>query len=155
MEASMTTLNTRPVDQRLANHAFLKGIDAEQLAIVSEYATEMEFDTNQYLTHEGEEADQFYLILEGKVVLRSFMPEHHYTTIQTIGADDIVGLSWLVPPHEWHFSAQAVRPTTVLAIDGRHLRQKCQEDCALGYELLWRLAQVIGDRLRTTRMRLR
>lgn len=45
MEASMTTLNTRPVDQRLANHAFLKGIDAEQLAIVSEYATEMEFDT--------------------------------------------------------------------------------------------------------------
>lgn len=154
MEA-LAVAASQPVNQRLAGHLFFKGIAEEQLTIIGQYATEMQFEANQYLMHEGEEADQFYLILQGKVVLRSFVPEHHYTTIQAIGPDDIVGLSWLVPPHEWHFSAQAVQPTTVLAIDGRRLRQRCREDCVLGYELLLRLAQVIGDRLRATRMRLR
>jgi len=145
----MTTLT-----QKLANHPFFKGLPGARIELVAQYATEKKFEPEEYILKEGKDANEFYLILRGTVALGTYIPGHGLTTIQTLGNNEILGWSWLIPPYKWRFYAQALTPTTVIAIDGKSLRQECEQDNAFGYKLMKRLALVVGERLTSTRMRL-
>jgi CRP-like cAMP-binding protein len=103
---------------------------------------------------EGDEANQFFLIREGRVAIEVFSEARGPVTIQTLNAGEILGWSWLVPPYFWRFDARAVDEVRALALDGKCLREKCETDPRLGYELLKRFALVITRRLEATRMQL-
>ena len=66
----------------------------------------------------------------------------------------MVGWSWLFPPYCWQFDARAVGAVRATAFDGVCLRNKCEADAALGYDLMWRFGQVLVERLQWTRLRL-
>ena len=59
-----------------------------------------------------------------------------------------------LPPYVWHFDAQAITDVRVTVFDGACLRGKCDDDPALGYDLMKRFAQVFLERLQWTRLRL-
>jgi CRP-like cAMP-binding protein len=65
----------------------------------------------------------------------------------------VLGWSWLLPPYEYHHSARALEVTEVVALDGKALRERCEADHDLGYELMKRFALVIVQRLAATRAR--
>ena len=59
------------------------------------------------------------------------------------------------PLFSWRFDARAVETTRAIALDGKCLRGKCEEDHELGYELVKQVASSLGQRLdAATRMRL-
>ena len=62
----------------------------------------------------------------------------------------MIGWSWLFPPYVWHFDAQAITDVRVTVFDGACLRGKCDDDPALGYDLMKRFAQVFLERLQWT-----
>jgi CRP/FNR family transcriptional regulator, cyclic AMP receptor protein len=72
--------------------------------------------------------------------------------IQTVGEGSMLGWSWLIPPYRWSFDAQAITETTVLAVDGEKLRDACERDLKLGYELMKRFALLMAKRLNAARM---
>jgi hypothetical protein len=74
--------------------------------------------------------------------------------ITTLGAGELVGWSWLFPPYRWHFDARATELTRTIAFDGACLRDKCEQDHDLGYELMRRFASLMLDRLQATRLQL-
>jgi len=74
--------------------------------------------------------------------------------IQTIEQGEIIGWSWLIPPHKWTFNAHAIEEVTATALDGACLRKKCEADHELGYELLKRFSTVLAKRLEWTRIQL-
>ena len=52
------------------------------------------------------------MIHHGKVVLEAtYVSGEGLIPIQTLGAGEALGWSWLFPPHQWQFSARAVEPT--------------------------------------------
>ena len=55
----------------------------------------------------------------------------------------------------WHFDARATAATDALVADAKRLREECDRDAGLGYELTKRIAQVVIDRLQATQLRLR
>ena len=69
-------------------------------------------------------------------------------------AGEVCGWSWLFPPYHWHFDARAVEPTEAIFFYGTRLREQCENDHDLGYELMKRMASVIIRRLQTTRRHL-
>ena len=138
----------------LAEHPFLKGLDPRHLNIIVGCASNVSFDAEQYILHEGEEAANFYIIHQGKVALEIFTSDRGPITIQTIGEGDVLGWSWLIPPYHWHYDARAIEPTIAIALDAKCLRIKCEEDHDLGYELLKRFTHVITQRLEATRLQL-
>jgi hypothetical protein len=71
-----------------------------------------------------------------------------------LGEGEILGWSWLIPPYNWHFDARAVELTRAIALDGKCLRNKCEQDHDLGYELLKRFAHIMEQRLQATRLQL-
>ena len=112
------------------------------------------FRPDRYLCHEGERADTFYLIRHGRVSLEVRAPAGPAVTVDSAHDGDVVGWSWLVPPHRWLFDARATDETSVIAFDGACLRGKCETDPAVGYALLQRVVGVMSDRLHSARVRL-
>jgi len=138
----------------LAKHPFLKGLEPRHLKILVGCASNVRFNAGQFLFHEGEEANEFYMIRGGKVAVQIQGAERGPITVQTIGEGDVLGWSWLIPPYRWRFDAKALELTRAIALDGKCLRTKSEEDHDLGYALLKRFAGIIVERLEAARLQL-
>ncbi len=142
------------LERILSEHPFLKGLKPEYLQLITGCASNVRFEAGQYLFHEDEEANWFYIIRQGKVAVEAFAAERGSLIIDTVEEGEVLGWSWLIPPYNWHFDARAVELTRAIALDGKCLRTKCEQDHSLGYELLKQFAHVIEQRLEATRIRL-
>lgn len=142
------------LEHLLSEHPFLKGLDLKYIQIITGCASNVRFDAGQIIIREGEEADQFYIIRQGKVALQIYTPTHGSIIIDTLTDGDILGWSWLIPPYQWRFDAVAIELTRAIALDGKCLRNKCEADHSLGYELLKRFSSIVDERLESTRLRL-
>lgn len=138
----------------LAGHPFFEGLEKRHLELMVGCASNVRFDAGAFIAREGQEAKNFYLIRHGKVALQIFAPDRGAITFETLNEGEMLGWSWLVPPHVWRFDARAVELTRAIALDGECLRRKCQDDHDLGYELLLRFSQVIAMRLEAARLQL-
>ncbi|MGA9056513.1 MAG: cyclic nucleotide-binding domain-containing protein [Terriglobia bacterium] len=142
------------LERVLSEHPFLNDFPDRHLELVVGCASNVRLEAGQIIFHEGEEANTFYLIRQGKVALQIFSERRGPLTILTLGEGEILGWSWLFPPYRWKFSARTLEPTRVFAIDGQCLRAKAEQDHELGYELLKRFAYVVEDRLEAMRLQL-
>lgn len=142
------------LERIIAEHPFFSGLESQYTQLVTGCASNARFDAGAYLFKEGEEANEFFLIRQGRVALEIFAPQRKPIIVQTLVEGEILGWSWLLPPYRWRFHARAVEATRAIAFDGRCLRTKCEENHDLGYELLKRLASIIGQRLEAARLQL-
>ena len=142
------------IDQLLRDSPVFAGIDDERLAFIAGCASNVTFDGDHRLFHEGDPADTFYLVRHGTVALETFVATRGPMLIETLEPGEIVGWSWLFPPYRWHFDARTLTPVRATVFDGACLREKCETDPQLGYLLMTRFAQVLIDRLQWTRFRL-
>ena len=138
----------------VAEHPFFKDLAAEHVRLITGCASNVRFEAGRFIFREGAEAQEFYLIRQGHVGLEMFAPERGHITVETLGEGDILGWSWLIPPYTWHFDARALELTRAIALDGKCLRKKCEEDHDLGYELMRRFLGVLTLRLEATRLQL-
>ena len=141
------------LERIVREHPFFSGMKEEFLELISGCAKNVRFEAGQYLFHEGQPADQFYLLRSGRVALQISAPERTLT-VQTVGEDEIVGASWLVPPYRWGFDAKALELTRAIAMDAACLRGKAEGDHDLGYELMKRFMPVLIQRLHATRLQI-
>jgi hypothetical protein len=87
-------------------------------------------------------------------MLELFAPPRQPIIVATLAEGDILGWSWLFPPFVWKFHAHATKETRAIALDGKCLRTKCEQNHDLGYEFLRRFSQIVVKRLEATRLQL-
>ena len=144
-------IEAEPMATRVALHPFLAGMDHEQLALLTDCAIAVHFKKGQIIFREGEMANRFYLVESGKVVLESTVGHGDPVLVDTIGAGDLLGWSWMFPPYVWHFTARAAESTNAIFFYGTILREYCERDHSLGYELFKRMSTVMVKRLQGAR----
>jgi CRP/FNR family transcriptional regulator, cyclic AMP receptor protein len=142
------------IDALLRDVPAFAGLDGDQLELIAGCASNVHFAEGDVIFREGEKASTFYVVRHGSVVLEAFAPARGPLLIETVGAGEVVGWSWLFPPYRWHFDARALTEVRATAFDGACLRGKCEDDPGLGYALMQRFARVIVERLQWTRIRL-
>ena len=147
----MTVQTLEPI---IRQQSFFQGMQECHIELITGCALNLHFAEGYFIAHEGDPANEFYLVREGTVCVECRIPHRGVTTVQTVHEDEILGWSWLFPPHRWHFDARAQTPIHALKFDGRCLRNKCEEDHDLGYELFRRFIYIVGERLEATRMQL-
>ena len=143
--------NLQPI---LTQHPFFRDLREDHLSLITGCASNVRFDAGSFIFREGEEAQKFYLVRQGRVGIEIVGPDRGPITIQTLSDGDILGWSWLIPPYEWHFDARAIELTRALALDAKCLRTKCESDHHLGYELLKRFSSVMEQRMQATVLQL-
>jgi CRP-like cAMP-binding protein len=154
-QTKMTTqIETEPIATRVALHPFLAGMNRVQLALLTDCAMATHFKKGQTILREGEFANRFYLIESGKVVLESLDSSGEPLIIETIGSGDLLGWSWMFPPYTWQFTARAIGPTAAIFFYGTILREYCEKDHSVGYELLKRMSAVMLKRLQAARKKM-
>jgi CRP-like cAMP-binding protein len=142
------------LERILAEHTYFEGLEPEYLKLLVGCASNVRFQAGAYLFREGEEASHFYLIRQGRVAVEIYAPQRPPIVVQTLEGGDILGWSWLIPPYHWRFDARVVELTRAIALDGKCLRSKCEENHDLGYALLKRFAHIVDQRLQATRIQL-
>ncbi|MDD3448810.1 MAG: cyclic nucleotide-binding domain-containing protein [Gammaproteobacteria bacterium] len=142
------------IDKLLRDHPFFSGMKPDYLELIAGCGANERFDAGRYLFHEGEAADRFYLIRHGAVAVELHAPGREPMVLQTLGEGEILGSSWIVPPYRWLFDARAVQLTRVVGLDAKCLRDKCEADHSLGFDLMKRFAPVLSARLAAARLQL-
>ena len=138
----------------IRDHPFFAGLGPAHLALLAGCASNVVFEPGAFIFREGEAAEVFYLMRHGLVSLEIHGPASGPIAIETRGPGDVLGFSWLFPPHRLRFDARVLEPVRAVSFDGLCLRGKIEADHELGYELLQRFSQVLLDRLQAARLQL-
>lgn len=145
MESLKKSLESNPV---------FKVLQTKHLDFLAAHMKEENFKTGKFLFKTGEPAEEFYLVVKGKVALEVYSPPKGPLTILTVGTHNILGWSWLYPPYTWHFDAKALSDTIVYTFDAIKIRQECRKDYEFGYLLTNCFGQIMMQRLAATRLQL-
>lgn len=140
------------LERVLRDHDFLKGLTESQAAYLVSCAKNVRFEPGAFLLREGDEASTFFLLRVGQVALEVNVPGKGPVVMESLGPGDLLGLSWLFPPHRVHLDARAVEPVVALAFDGGCLRGKMEDNHELGFALTRRLLAETYKRLQRVRL---
>lgn len=143
------------VTKQLGAHPFALGALAGDVEVLARFAQPVDFAAGEAIFSAGEKARRFYLIRSGIVALQIETPAHASPRIlQSVHEGSVLGWSWLFEPYQWQFDAVCETPVRALAVDGQALMTHCDEDPALGYRLMQRIAETMADRLNAARIRI-
>lgn len=145
-------MKIRDLRDLIMEHGLLASLGEEITGLLAGCARNVRFGDGAILMKEGDPADCFYLIREGRVALQIEATPRAGVVIQTLKRGEAVGLSWLVAPYRANFTARAVGPVGAIEFDAVCLRGKCDADPAVGYAFYRCLVPVLVDRLRTARL---
>lgn len=131
----------------------LEELEPRHITKLQELATEVEFQEGEIIFREGEECDQLYLVLSGRVALEILVPGRP-VRIQTLTMGDELGWCSVLMRKGRLFQARCAEPVKALCFDGSKLLEVCEQDPAFGMALMHRLLAVVAGRLQATRMQL-
>ncbi|WP_399881451.1 Crp/Fnr family transcriptional regulator [Streptomyces sp. BBFR51] len=117
-------------------------------------AREVSFPEDARIFEAGGRADRFWVIHSGAVSLTQQVTPVQQVTVAGLGVGDLLGWSWLFPPYEWDFGAEAFSPVRAYEFDASSVLELCEEDPQLGIVLVRSVAEILAHRLETTRGRL-
>ena len=142
------------LEEMIARHPFLSALHPLSLPFFFHSASFERHGAGDLIFREGESAAHFYLIHSGQLTLETFVPGLGNLIIQTLGAGDALGWSWLFSPFVWHFTARASEATELIAFDAADLRQKAEDNPVFGRDLGLRISKILLQRLQSTRLQL-
>ncbi len=116
-----------------------------QIEVLASLAMEVHFEPGQLIFRQGDPANRFYLILQGRVELEIGVQDGSEISMRSLGPGDEAGWSWLLTPGFFRTNARAVVPTRTLFFYGTVLRQHCEDDHDLGYEIMKRVIEAVVD----------
>ena len=143
-----TTLET------LAAQPFFAGLSDSWLERLAGHAYEVTLEPGHRLFHEHERGDAFWLICSGEIALDCTVPGGDPVAVRSAGPGDVVGWSWIFPPHQWDFGAVVANHTSAVEFDAAGVRRLMDDDDALSRQLSTRFVRVVMDGLREVRQNL-
>ena len=136
----------------LSRHPLTTGLSDQIVKQIAECATEVEFEADSYVFRTDTPADAFYLIRDGTVALEVYVPGPGPFRFLTLKQGELLGASWLVEPYRWTYDARAVKLTRAIAFDSGCMRELCEADHHLGYEMMKRFVPPLLERLQLARL---
>jgi CRP-like cAMP-binding protein len=117
-------------------------------------AREVSFPEDARIFEAGGAADRFWVIRSGAVSLDQRVTSIQRVTVASLGAGDLLGWSWLFPPYQWDFGAEAFSPVRAYEFDAAEVLRLCEQDPGLGMSLVRHVAEILAYRLEMTRGKL-
>jgi CRP-like cAMP-binding protein len=145
------TTDTETIRRTVRAHPFFAAIDDGHMEVICRCARHTVFKAGDFIYREGQPADTFHLIVQGRVALEVHVPGRTSIIVETLKEGDPLGWSWLLPPYRTSFDARALELVRVVSLDAHCLRASMEEDHTFGYELYKRFAPVIASRLASAR----
>ncbi|MFJ5834122.1 cyclic nucleotide-binding domain-containing protein [Streptomyces sp. NPDC093089] len=110
-------------------------------------ARPVRFPADTHIFRERQHADRFWIIEAGRVDLDKHLPGRGTARVDTLVPGDLLGCSWLFPPHHWRFDATTTTEVHALEFDGQAVRELCAQDTSVGEAVSAAVAAAVARRL--------
>lgn len=147
-------MSSESIIKTLQTMEFVRGLETHHLAKLATMAKEVKFSEGEMVFREGDAGDVLYLIKEGQIAVEIHVPGRGPTLILTVGPGQLLGWSSLFPMQRKTANGRVMVPTEAIALDAKALQEVCQSDHELGCFIAWRVAELIANRLKATRLQL-
>ena len=138
----------------LSAHEFFSGFSDDALKFLCECSSTLMIKKGQILFRQGENANKFYVVLNGHISIQIPAIMGPTLEIQTLSKGQVLGWSWLIPPYKWNFQTRAEEDSELLEFDGTDILARCEQEPKFGYELLKRFAALMSERLNSARQKM-
>jgi CRP-like cAMP-binding protein len=132
------------------------GLSDAELEAVASIVVKRELEPGAIIFHEGDRAEEFYILLEGRVALQMSLPSSQSASVRRVTIDimsptQVFGWSAVVPPHEYTLAAVCLQRAEILAVDGAKLEQVLLSNPQAGFSVMKGFIGVVASRLTDTR----
>lgn len=105
------------------------------------------FGDRAVIFEEGQHAENFYMLMKGKVVLEVEASESIMFSLESIKPGYSFGWSALVRGSSYSSHAICVEPSEVMAIPGSRFMQLLEENHSMGYRVMQGIITILKKRL--------
>ena len=105
------------------------------------------FGERDIIFQQGDDADLFYMLKEGKVLLEVDASDTISVSMGAMKAGFSLGWSSLFPGSSYTATAVCVEPTEIIAIPGKDFVRFMDEDHDNGYDIMWKITAILRRRL--------
>ena len=108
----------------------------------------LQYNENEFIFHQGDKADRYYFVLQGKVLLEQRIAPGITIALSAIKPGFSVGWSAMLDEAEEFYSTDAIcaEPTQLLSFTAEKLKALFEQDYHLGYIMSHRLLHVVKKR---------
>jgi CRP-like cAMP-binding protein len=135
---------------QLKQIALFEGLNSPQLAKVTGIFTERHFEAGERIFEEGEQGDQFFVILEGRVRISKMIQGIGEEALAILEHGSYFGEMALIDDTPRSADAIAHTSCTLGIIRRETLDGLMFTDKEIGYTLLWTFVRTLAVRLRET-----
>ena len=147
-------MNNQSTTEYLSAHEFFSGFSDDALKFLCDCSSIHEIKKGHILFRQGENADKFYVVRNGRLSLQMPAIIGPILEIQTLDKDQVLGWSWLISPYKWNFQTKAEEDSELLQFDGAAILARCEQDPKFGYELLKKFAALMSVGLNAARQKM-
>ncbi|HOA51970.1 MAG: Crp/Fnr family transcriptional regulator [Thermogutta sp.] len=140
--------------EMLRRYSYFAKVSEETLKEIAMLAEEKSYPAGMRLFYVGDPADHLNIIVEGEVDIQYELGNGEKRTVDTLVPGDILVWSALVEPYRTTAIGTTTKPTKVIAIKAKPLRELCDKDSMLGYQLMREIAKLLASRLESARVQL-
>jgi CRP/FNR family transcriptional regulator, cyclic AMP receptor protein len=140
--------------ESLRRYTYFAGISEEGLKQIAMIADEKAIPANTRIFNEGDPAGHMLIIVKGEINIEFLLGNGEIRIVDTMVEGDLLGWSALIEPYKMTANGTATKNTELIRIDAVKLRQLCEKDATLGYNLIKQIAKLLAHRLEGTSVQL-
>jgi CRP-like cAMP-binding protein len=106
----------------------------------------LHFDKRELIFRQGDKAEHFYMLKEGKVILEQRITDKIAVSVSAIKPGDSFGLSAILDGEEYSIDAVCAEPCQVFTLRDKEIRTLFEEDHSLGFIMSQQLLRIIKKR---------
>lgn len=134
---------------------FFADLTEGEIRALQEICREENCHAGDFVFKEDAPAEHLYVLKKGKVSIDIEVTGGKYLSILTVSRfAEPFGWSALVAPFKFTASARCVEDSTIFSIDGKRLMELIERDYRMGFLIMRRVAKVISERVRESRLQL-
>ncbi|MDE3155048.1 MAG: Crp/Fnr family transcriptional regulator [Acidobacteriota bacterium] len=129
----------------LARVPLFQGLGPDALVRVADLAHPAGRAAGAYFFQEGEQADEFFMLTDGRVRLTQVTPDGHQIVLRLAGPGDVFGGVGTFGYPTYHVSAEAVTPSRALAWTSPRMRELLEAEPGVALNALHFVAGQLYD----------
>ena len=138
----------------LKRYRYFAGLPQSALDQIAWISSIRRFTVGERLLDEGARASHLMIVKSGQVDIVYHIGDGREVTAESAVTGDVIGWSALLEPFLLTASGVGSKEGELIAMDGAKLRELCEADTWLGYQLMTEIARGLRDRLTGLRVQL-
>ena len=133
---------------------FFSSFTDEEIELLSHWMKAYSAETGCVILNEGENSNCLCIIVKGLVNIFKRLPHNEELKIAEVMTGESIGEMGIIDGEPFSASAIASEDSIILLISKENFEDIVKQHQTLGNKLLWKLAQILTERLRLTTQRL-